>query len=507
MANPRKKRFTITATEAGVERAENALIRLGFNSKANFAESQLISRTTVNKFFQSQPIQLDTFKKICQELTLNWREVAGIEEEKTQQRKKNTKRVLAVDGEVEEMSASSHRKITVIEQKTGKIKAEIKLEGDINSVSNLKILEAILREYSGNTITIQDIQEGSIKLTIEGSPEDIEQLVSLIKSGDLKQIDGFPVEDIQVLSEVSDSKESSELDNKWHLVQEIVNQPKEGRKLRGVDLSDADLNSVNFRYADLSGVNFRYTYLSEANLSEANLKDADLSEANLRGADLRYANLRGADLRGADLGYTDLRYANLRGAIIYNETKINDKWRLVHEIVNQSTQSLNLRYLNLKGANLSEANLRGANFRGANLSDANLKDADLRYADLGYANLSDANLRGANLSDANFRGANLSDANLRGADFSDANLRDANLRYTNLRGTNFRGANFSDANLRGADFSDANLMGANLISTNVENTRFGYDKSISELMKRDLIKRGAIFEDSPEDRSKILTPR
>ncbi len=279
MPNPRKKKFTITATEAGVERAEKALIRLGFDSKSNFAKSQLISRTTVTKFFQRKPIQLDTLKKICQELTLNWKEVAGIEEEQTQQRNQGNKSVLVVDREVEEMSTSSRRQVTVIEQETGKIKAEIKLQGDIDSVSSLKILEAILREHSGNTITIQDIQEGSIKLTIEGSPEDIEQLVSLIKSGELKKIDGFPVEDIQVLSEGSDSEESSDLDSKWHLVQEIVNQPKKGRQLSGVDLSDVDLSSV----VDLK--------VGLLNLERVDIKRADLSGANLSGANLSNANV------------------------------------------------------------------------------------------------------------------------------------------------------------------------------------------------------------------------
>ncbi len=39
----------------------------------------------------------------------------------------------------------------------------------------------------------------------------------------------------------------------------------------------------------------------------------------------------------------------------------------------------------------------------------------------------------------------------------------------------------------------------------VENTRFGGNLGISESMKRDLIQRGAVFEDSPGDRSGVLT--
>jgi uncharacterized protein YjbI with pentapeptide repeats len=71
------------------------------------------------------------------------------------------------------------------------------------------------------------------------------------------------------------------------------------------------------------------------------------------------------------------------------------------------------------------------------------------------------------------------------ADLSRADLRDANLR---------------DANLRGADLSGADLSGIQ-----VEKTRFRNNLGITEELKKDLINRGAIFEDSPGDRSRILT--
>jgi uncharacterized protein YjbI with pentapeptide repeats len=66
-----------------------------------------------------------------------------------------------------------------------------------------------------------------------------------------------------------------------------------------VDLSNADLTSVNLRLKDLS---------------EADLSDADLSIATLNGADLSDAILRGADFSGADLIQADLSYADLSGA-------------------------------------------------------------------------------------------------------------------------------------------------------------------------------------------------
>jgi DNA-binding Xre family transcriptional regulator len=72
----KKKKITITASSEGVKIAENALIGLGFDSKSDFAKSKFLARSTVTKFFQCQPIQLDSFKKICQELKLDWRRIA-----------------------------------------------------------------------------------------------------------------------------------------------------------------------------------------------------------------------------------------------------------------------------------------------------------------------------------------------------------------------------------------------------------------------------------------------
>ena len=51
-----------------------------------------------------------------------------------------------------------------------------------------------------------------------------------------------------------------------------------------------------------------------------------------------------------------------------------------------------------------------------------------------------------------------------------------------------------------------NLSDADLSGVNVSNARFRDNLGISESMKRDLIQRGAVFEDSPPgDRSGVLT--
>ena len=455
----KKKKITIPASLEGVKIAENALIRLGFDSKSNFAESQRLARSTVTKFFQCLPIQLDSFKKICQELNLDWRKIAEFSEEKPSQIPGITD---CINPDINEglekmLTPTFYRQVTVIDKKTNTIKAEIKLIGDIKYLEDLSSVEFILREYGGDTIKITDIKEGSIRLTVEGSQEDIDRLVSRIKSGELKEVSGFPVADVQILSESSEDDESNELNNKWHLVREIVTQGIRPRNLSGVDLSDADLSGVDLIGADLSG----------ADLSDADLSDADLRSAELRSADLRSANLSGANLSGADL--ID---ANLSGADL---------------------NSAKLIYAYLIRAYLIRADLIDAYLFGANLSGA-----DLRFANLSGAYLFGANLIGANLSEANLRSADLSGADLIGADLIGADLRGADLRGADLRGADLRGAD-----LRGADLRGANLSGANLSKTKVEKARFRANLGFSESMKQDLIKQGAIFEDSPGDRPEV----
>ncbi|MEG4324809.1 pentapeptide repeat-containing protein [Microcoleus sp. herbarium5] len=465
----KKKKITITASSEGVKIADNALIRLGFNTHSNFAKSQLLARSTVTKFFRRQPLQLDSFKKICQELKLDWTKIAELSEEKPSHIPGKTDYINPYinEGAEKMLTPTISRQVTVRDKNTNTIKAEIKLIGDINSFRDSSRVEFILREFSGDTITIIDIKEGSIRLTVEGSQEDIERLVSRIKSGELKQVSGFPVEYAQILSESSEDDESNELNNKWHLVKKIViqafrhllsksseddesNELNNKRHLLSKSSEDDESNELNnkwhlVREIVIQGIRHR-------DLSGVDLSDADLSGANLSGADLSGANLSGADLSDADLS----------------------------------------------GADLSDADLSGAY-----LIDAYLSRAYLIRADLSGANLSGAHLSGAYLIDAYLIDAYLIDAYLSGAYLIRADLRSADLRSAYLIDADLRSADLRSADLIGADLSSADLSGANLSETKVETARFSSNLGISESMKQDLIKQGAIFEDSPGDRSKV----
>ena len=71
-------------------------------------------------------------------------------------------------------------------------------------------------------------------------------------------------------------------------------------------------------------------------------------------------------------------------------------------------------------------------------------------------------------------------------------------------GSNDYHADLSRADLRVADLRDANLRDANLRGIQVEKTRFRNNLGITEELKKDLINRGAIFEDSPGDHRSFL---
>ena len=111
----------------------------------------------------------------------------------------------------------------------------------------------------------------------------------------------------------------------------------------------------------------------------------------------------------------------------------------------------------------SGADLSRANFRGADLTDADLSEANLNQAKFGGADLSGAYLGNANLREADLHRASLALANLIGADLTKANLAQANLSQVNL----------SSATVTGAKFSD--------------------NPGLSEEMKLNLKRRGAIF--------------
>lgn len=120
--------------------------------------------------------------------------------------------------------------------------------------------------------------------------------------------------------------------------------------LRGMDLSELNLQGVEMIRSDLQ----------DADLQNADLVNASLVEAVLFAADLRHAQMNRADLQDVDLREADLRESNLSGAFLHGA----------------SLRGVDLARTDLRGADLGEADLRGA----YHVFDALWDDADMEGA-------------------------------------------------------------------------------------------------------------------------------
>jgi uncharacterized protein YjbI with pentapeptide repeats/DNA-binding Xre family transcriptional regulator len=397
MAESKKKRSPRShkASEKGIAKAESALMHRGW-SRNDLETEVLLSRSTIGYFFTGKPIDKLNFREICRVLDLDWEEIIDctnftattpnadpvisevtVEQSQTNQEQSGTIQVLTapVTGTTEQQETCEYQAIIVLSAKLTADNAAQFKDQQVKIEAIVTHLQTFVEDLS---LTIRKIEPGSIKITLGGSEEGLKRLAALFDSGELTEVLGIPVEDVELTTEEDDE---TALENKFRLVRQIRTQGAVGRDLSDVNLSGVNLSGVNLSSADLNNVD-----LSDADLSGTNLNDANLRNANLEYANLSRANLSRADLSDADLSDADLSDANLSGA-------------------------------NLSGANLIYADLSGANLIYADLSGANLSGANLIYADLSGANLSDADLSGANLSDANLDYANLNDA-----DLNDANL-------------------------------------------------------------------------------------
>ena len=266
----KRKRFLITASIKGVERAEDILKRRGFSSISSFAKAQLLGKSSVDKFLSRQPIQADTFKRICEGLEVeDWKELAELERvlEQCEQATQAQKRQGCLAQDSREI-VESFRRVTVLNP-IGEVKIELTFEGSIEAVTAdvQRLIEACMKNAGGDTIQITDTRPGSIKVTVQGSPRDIARLLDQINSRELTEVEGFPIQDYQILSEdfLSDVGQHSNTE-KWELIADIVNNPKVARQLSGADLSDADLSNTILASADLTNADLSGTDLSNADL-------------------------------------------------------------------------------------------------------------------------------------------------------------------------------------------------------------------------------------------------
>jgi uncharacterized protein YjbI with pentapeptide repeats len=223
----------------------------------------------------------------------------------------------------------------------------------------------------------------------------------------------------------------------------------------GVDISNRNLDDVDFSGVNLSGANLSGTHLLRTSFVGTNLSGANLTSANLQ-----LTNFAGADLTGATLNYVSGDPMQVNRSADFTNADLSN----AH--IDQSTSMIGPVFT---GANVSGANLTGLRSSGPSLltsgditgtpqlsSAMRLANGYLvgAYTDLAGVDLSNVDLSDVNISGADFTGATLANANLSGVVASNTILVDADLTDTDLDG-----ASLTSTDLSGADLTGASAVG------------------------------------------------
>lgn len=398
----KKKQYLVKLNETGLAIMEEGIAKL--NGKACAAGRSQIARATLDKILNLQEVKMDTMRQLFE----------------------TVKEVMSIDIDINKILESNLSNNSSDE--LGRKHLILKLKTNIESFKE-EYGDRLCVEIDMSEMSIKKIEKGCVKLTLEGNSDDVNRIVLLVRSGELKELLGCPIQEAQAL-EIVGGEEIREAEDKWALISSIrADTPNSMRRdLAKKDLSDANLQSVYLVGANLSKADLSCVDLSGAQLSRANLCNADLTDADLTGANLNDAKLQGANLRDATLDKSDLRHVT-----IDKKTIVNDKWRQVIQILENPG-----KFKDCSGRDLSMAKLASIDWRKANLRGADLREVDFTGADLKRANFNSANLSNANLIDAELKGANFEAAEVKGAHFKDGRgLTDSEIKNLLSRGAIF----------------------------------------------------------------------
>jgi hypothetical protein len=107
------------------------------------------------------------------------------------------------------LSLKEVAKASFLNQNQGKVTIIININPlKINFIFILKILNEIQKVFGDDSIKIEKIEEGSIKLTITGTAEGCQRIKSQFDSGELTEILGIPVTDVSSVEVITE-------DNLW----------------------------------------------------------------------------------------------------------------------------------------------------------------------------------------------------------------------------------------------------------------------------------------------------
>lgn len=197
-----------------------------------------------------------------------------------------------------------------------------------------------------------------------------------------------------------------------------------GADLQGADLLGCELTQADLQKAKLCQANLTSAVMEKANLQQCDMRGAILVGANLSGANLSWANLEMAEMMNVNLDRADLSSAEIRGVL-----GLQNKWLLVHKIINNGGGNEDF-----SGKDFENAYLRGVYLVAADFSSANLVSVDLSKSILDSIDFTETRLDNSSLSNASIKNSKFTRASLKGVDFSNANLENADFTGADLTG-------------------------------------------------------------------------
>lgn len=227
-----------------------------------------------------------------------------------------------------------------------------------------------------------------------------------------------------------------------------------GATIRGLDLSNAYLEYVDFTGATLIDCQLVGAILAKAQLRQCRFERVDLTNANVGATVIDGAVFEDCDFTEARLGRASIRDSR------FERCRLVERQEMFLETEFERASFIDCT---MPQANFLERDLAGCSFRGCDLSESNFLQSDLSRTDFSNATLTSVNIVGTPAPGACFDDASME--NVRFIDdpvLNDCSFHKASLQRANLRGADLAGAIFSRASLAEADLSEADLTGARL---------------------------------------------
>ena len=274
-----------------------------------------------------------------------------------------------------------------------------------------------------------------------------------------------------------------------------------------LDLSDAELNEIDFtnlknyhqniQNLSLAGALLRNSSFAYVDLSNANFSGADLTNARFERSKLNNADMSRSIIVRADFSRTDLTNTNFDGTQS-RRASFRDAQAMKASFVKGQMESADFLLCKCQETNFQNAFLEKADFSRAFLHQSSFLSANLQRANFSFAHLVNTSLKSARLQSADFlhsycEGTLFKDAQLTATHFFRTLLKELSLTNLDMRHANFTEADltltsFYSSKLDRAIFKDAIIVMSNFSFTSLNNASIS-----NEQLSNALSIRGAIL--------------